>query len=119
MDVIPGSGGIGKAPGVSDRSFPGTGAPMEASGASPPSDGGGTLRGQVRRQDSYGSVVSGGGGGGGGNGGWSGTGGSTAGAFSESKQDGGEVRSTLSYDSSSYRSGLLTVTGTFHVPCVN
>lgn len=91
MDVIPGSnsaGGIGKAvPGASNRGFPGIGAPVEASGASTPSDGGGNLRGLVRRQDSYGSVSSGGGG----NAAWSGTGGSTAGAASESKQDVGDV----------------------------
>lgn len=94
MDVIPGSNsGIGNAGGgggSSNRGFAGIGgAPVEASGASTPSDAGGSLRGLVRRQDSYGSVSSGGGG----NGGWSGTGGSTAGAVSESKQDGGEVGS--------------------------
>lgn len=89
-DVIPGSSGIGNATGASNRGFPGIGGPAEASGASTPSDGGGNLRGLVRRQDSYGSVASGGGGGGG-IGGWSGTARSTAGALSESKQDGGEV----------------------------
>lgn len=83
MDVIPGgSGGIGNTAGASGRSFTGIGAPVEASVASTPSDAGGKLRGQVGRQDSYGSVASGR---------WSGTGGSTAGALSESKQDGGEV----------------------------
>eukprot|EP00752_Nemacystus_decipiens_P018347 g16459.t1 len=93
MDVIPGSsgggggGGIGNATlgAASNRGFSGIGAPAGASGTSTPSTGGGNLRGLVRRQDSYGSVSSGGG-----DRGWGGTGGSTAGGVSESKQDGRE-----------------------------
>lgn len=90
MDAIPGNGDFGNAPGVSARNFPGVGPQAAAaSGAPTPSDGGANVRGHVRRQDSNGSLLSGGGGGG--NGGWSGTGGSTGGAGSESKQGGGEV----------------------------
>lgn len=108
MDVIPGSGGIGNAPSVSNRSFSGIGASLEASGASTPSDGGGNLRGQVRRQDSYGSVASGGGGG-------SGTGGSTAGAVSESKQHGGEVGPRRPTTAASCGLWLLQPRGSFAI----